>query len=244
MKLRSKRHLISFYESLLFYIKEMNFMYKKSKLLSILALFIFGASFLFIPTAVKTTNVGSVDVYNNEPPNNPTPGTPFEAQNESAFTVMAENKYQIKTQSGFNVQLRLNLSANITITEFNQSKYAMTQNQYQVRTKTMAIEVNDSSIQIQANLSYTFTNQKQNQFGIKNIEKLQFMFYNETSSAWEAPKNQWLEEETLYCNTTHFSLWTIAEDESSNGGIPGFTFLGLTSLIIVSAIVIRRRYTR
>jgi len=170
---------------------------------------------------------------------NPTPGTPFNAQNGTAFTLQSGNQYQIKTQHGFSLQLQLNKSASITITEYEASPKVMTQARHQIRTQTMAIELNESA-GIEAQFSYTFTNQVRNQLGIKNMEKLKFLFFNESSDAWEAPKNQWMQGEVLYCNTTHFSLWTVAEEESTSS-TPGFTIVSLFLAIIPTLILRRRR---
>lgn len=160
---------------------------------------------------------------------NPIPGTPFNSQNGTGFAVQAGHQYQIRTQNNFSIQLKLNQSSEISITEHENSPQEMKQNQYLIRTQTFAIEMNNSA-SFQANFSYTFTNQLRNQLGIKNMEKLMFMFYNESSKTWEAPQHQWLEGETLYCNTTHFSLWTIAEevdDEENGNNTPGLTILPL-----------------
>jgi hypothetical protein len=167
---------------------------------------------------------------------NPTPGTPFNSQNGTGFAVQAGNMYQIRTQSGFALELKLNQSAEINITEYEKSSQKMTQTSHQIRTQIMAVELNISNAQIRANFSYTFTNQIRNQLGVQNMEKLKFMFYNESSEKWEAPKYQWLEGETLYCNTTHFSLWTIAEEETSDS-TPGFSiltlFIGVISILLL-----------
>lgn len=174
---------------------------------------------------------------------NPTPGTPFNAKNGTGFAVKAGNMYQIQTQSGFMIQMKLNQSSEMTITEYKNALHAMNQEHHQIRTQVMALEIN-SSAQIQANLSYTFTNQVRTQLGIQNKEKLKFMFYNESSNSWEAPKSQWLDNETLYCNTTHFSLWTIAEEvtevsgttedtgKTTTSSTPGFVFLSLAGILI------------
>jgi hypothetical protein len=168
--------------------------------------------------------------------NNPTPGTPFNAQNSSSFAVKAGNNYQIKTQYGFSIQLKLSKGANVTITEFETPAHQMTRARHQIRTQTMSIELNDSSIQIQANFSFTFTNQIKNQLGVKNMNNLKFMFYNESSSEWEVPKHQWIEGDTLNCNSTHFSLWTVTEEEDVEA-TPGFElipfFLALLSLFMI-----------
>ena len=179
---------------------------------------------------------------------NPTPGTPFECKNGTGFAVQAGNRYQIKTESGFSLQLKLNQSSEITVTEYEKSPKAMTKANHQIRTQTFAIELNNSA-QIEANFSYQFENK--NQLSIKNMEKLKFMFYNESSKNWEAPEHQWLEGDTLYCNTTHFSLWTIAEEDSTdnstdestlNKSTPGFTILPMILILnLVIGIKLKKR---
>jgi hypothetical protein len=171
------------------------------------------------------------------PENNPTPGNPFDAPNGTGFALQAGNMYQLRTQSGFAIQIKLNAGAEMTINEYENSPQAMNRERHRIRTQTMALELNDSSVQFQANLSYQFTEQKQNQYGVQNKNKLKFMFFNETTDKWEEARHQWLEGETLYCNTTHFSLWTIAEEESSDS-IPGFTIVPLF-LAIIPVIIIR-----
>ncbi|MHA2246698.1 MAG: hypothetical protein ACXADY_17275, partial [Candidatus Hodarchaeales archaeon] len=175
------------------------------------------------------------------PDSNPTPGIPFNCQNGTGFAVQAGNRYQIQTQSGFSLQLKLNQSSEVTVTEFENSPQTMKQ-KHQIRTKTINVEMNNSA-QVQANFSYTFTNQIQNQLGVKNMEKLKFMFYNESSETWEAPKHQWLEGNTLYCNTTHFSLWTIAEEDEDvdESSIPGFTIF---PLILAFAVLLMKSKKR
>jgi hypothetical protein len=179
------------------------------------------------------TILASEDV--ETPEKNPNPGEPFECKNGTGFAVQAGNMYQIKTQSGFSLQLKLNQSSEVTVTEYEEAPKPMTRARHHIRTQTFAIELNNSA-QIQANFSYKIANK--DQLGIKNMEKLKFMFYNESSKDWEAPKHQWLEVDTLYCNTTHFSLWTIVEDEptddnDNDASTPGFTILPLTFVLIV-----------
>ncbi|UCG03994.1 MAG: hypothetical protein JSW11_08395 [Candidatus Heimdallarchaeota archaeon] len=172
------------------------------------------------------------------PIQNPNPGTPFECKNGTGFAVQAGSRYQIKTQSGFSLELKLNQSSEITVTEYEESPKVMTKAQHHIRTQAFKIELNNSA-QIQANFSYKISNK--NQYGIKNMEKLKFMFYNESSKDWEAPKHQWLEGDTLYCNTTHFSLWTIVEEETTDSSTPGFTILPLILFGVVIARNAKKR---
>ena len=174
-----------------------------------------------------------------EPVSNPTPGTPFNPGNGTGFMVMANNQYQIQTQSGFSLQLQLNKTVEVTVSEYSDSPKTMNRERHQVRTQVMNISIN-ASAGIDAKFSYQFTNQIQNQLGVKDLDQLKFMFYNETSEEWEAPKNQWLDGDTLYCNTTHFSLWTVAEEEVV-ASTPGFTIVPILASIIAFLAVRRRK---
>jgi hypothetical protein len=171
-----------------------------------------------------------------EPAKNPTPGTPFNPDNGTGFLVMANKQYQIKTQSGFSLQLQLNKTTEVTVSEYEDSPKNMNRERHQIRTQIMNVSIN-ASAGIDATFSYQFTNQSQ----YKNLEQLKFMFYNETSEEWEAPKNQWLEGDTLYCNITHFSLWTVAEEEVEASSTPGFTIVPLLAVFLTLVALRRRR---
>lgn len=176
-----------------------------------------------------------------EPLNNPTPGVPFNCNNGTGFALQGGNMYKIQTQSGFSLQLQVNKSVEVTITEYEDSPKAMTQARNRIRTRTMSVEMNTSA-KLDATFSYQFTNQTRNQLGIQNMTKLRFMFYNETSQEWETPQNQWVYGDTLYCNTTHFSLWTVAEEvDETPGTAPGFELLPILSTLIAVLIISRRK---
>ncbi len=174
------------------------------------------------------------------PVRNPNPGTPFNPDNGTGFMVMANNQYQINTSSGFSLQLQLNKTVEVTVSEYENSPKNMNRERHQVRTQVMNVSIN-ASAGIDAKFSYQFTTQKQNQLGVKNLKQLKFMFYNETSEEWEAPKNQWLDGDTLYCNTTHFSLWTVAEEEVDTSSTPGFTIVPLLAVFLTLVAIRRRR---
>jgi len=184
-------------------------------------------------------SVWTVIAPNLEITQNPTPGTPFNSNNGTAFMVQTGNQYQIKTQAGFMIQLQLNNSAEVTINEYEKTSKMMKQEQHQIRTQTMSIELNQSA-GLNATFSYQFTNQIRDQLNISNLAKLKFMFFNETSDSWEAPKNQWIEGDILYCNTTHFSLWTVAEEEVGTSS-PGFTVIPLLLILGVITIINKRK---
>ena len=146
--------------------------------------------------------------------------------------------YDQHDPDGFSLQLRLNNSAEVTICEYENSPKNMNQQRHRIRTQVMNISTN-ASAGIDATFSYQFTNQTKSQLGVQNLNQLKFMYYNEMTEEWEAPKNQWLEDDTLYCNTTHFSLWTIAEEEDSS--IPGFTIIPFLAGIIAFFGIRRRK---
>ncbi|MHA1977987.1 MAG: hypothetical protein ACW98I_13860 [Candidatus Hodarchaeales archaeon] len=195
-----------------------------------------GISVLCNTTHFSTwTIIAQID---SPPIDKPTPGNLYQTKNGSAFEVQAGNRYQVHTQSGFSLELQLNKSVEIIITEYEESPKVMNQNRHQIRTQTMSI-VQNSSAEIDATFAYEFTNQIRSQLGVKNMQDLKFMFFNETSNEWEAPKNQWIEGDTLYCNTTHFSLWTVTEDESTSS-TPSFTLIPLLGTL-AAIIAIRKR---
>ena len=172
------------------------------------------------------------------PIDKPNPGSPYSSTNGTSFALQNGSRYQVHTQSGFSLQLQLNKSAEVTVTEYEDSPKVMNRERHRIRTQTMRIELNTSA-GINATFAYEFTNQIRNQLGVKNLEKLKFMFFNETSNEWEAPQNQWIVGDTLYCNTTHFSLWTVAEEENASS-TPSFTLLPLLGTL-AAIIAIRKR---
>lgn len=171
---------------------------------------------------------------------NPIPGTPFNPGNGTGFMLEANEQYQIQTQSGFSLQLQLNKSVEVTVSEYEESPKNMNQQRHRIRTQVMNITTNDSA-GIEATFSYQFTNQTKSQLGVQNLNQLKFMFYNEISEEWEAPKNQLLQGDTLYCNTTHFSLWTVAEEEIEASSTPGFTIVPLFAALVAFFAIRRRR---
>ncbi|MFX1254237.1 MAG: Heimdall-CTERM domain-containing surface protein [Promethearchaeota archaeon] len=170
---------------------------------------------------------------------NPNPGQPFDAPNGTAFALQNGSTYQIRTQNGFQIQLQVGKDVALNITEHNTYQHQnRIQNRYQMQTQFMSIHMNESA-PLNATLSREFTQGELNK--IQNRSRLRFMFYNESSGAWEAPQHQWLEGNTLYCNTTHFSTWTILEDVGVVA-TPGFELLPVfLALIPVAVLVFLKR---
>ncbi len=198
-----------------------------------------GAAVLCNTTHFSTWVILAPSVEEAPPIDKPNPDSPYASKNGTKFELQAGHLYKVQTQSGFSIQLQLNKSAQVTVTEYEDSPRAMNRHRHQIRTQTMQVELNCSA-GINATFSYQFTNQTRNQMGVKNMEKLKFMFFNETSDEWEAPMNQWLEGDTLYCNTTHFSLWSIAEEESASS-TPSFTLISLLGTLATIIAVRKRR---
>jgi hypothetical protein len=170
---------------------------------------------------------------------NPNPGTPFDAPNGTAFALQNGSTYQIRTQNGYQIQVQIGKDVELNITEHGTYQYQnRIQNRYRLQTQFMTIHMNESA-PLNATLSREFTQGELN--NIQNRSRLRFMFYNESSGAWEAPQYQWLEGNTLYCNTTHFSTWTILEDVGVVA-TPGFELLSVfLALIPVVVLVFLKR---
>ncbi len=198
-----------------------------------------GAAVFCNTTHFSTWVILAPQVVDAPPVDKPNPENAYNSKNGTAFALQGGNRYQIRTQSGFSLQIQLNKSAEVTVTEYEESPQLMNRERHRIRTQTMSVELNCSA-GINATFAYEFSHENRTQMGIKNMEKLKFMFYNETSNEWEAPKNQWIEGDTLYCNTTHFSLWTIAEEEVDSSSTPSFTLLPLLGTL-ATIIIIRRR---
>lgn len=179
----------------------------------------------------------------NEPlPNGPKPNEPWNANNGTAFQVGKGNRYQVRTQAGFELQFQFNANVSVNITETEASPMQI-QSQFKNRVKVqfMNIHINESNYRVNATLSRQFTQQEINQLKIQNRNRLRFVFYNETTEEWEAPKTQWTEGEKLYCNTTHFSLWTIAEETTISDDIPGFEMTALLLALIPITIFYKKK---
>ena len=137
--------------------------------------------------------------------------------------------------------MKLNNSAEVTIEEFDKSPKTMNQARHRIRTKTMSIGLNCTT-PLNATFSYQFTEQVKTQLQVGNMSRLKFMYFNESSQEWETPQNQWIVGDTLYCNTTHFSLWTIAEEESDDDGtISGFSLIPLLAALGAIVVFSRRK---
>ena len=173
---------------------------------------------------------------------NPTPNIPFQAQNNTGMQIIAGEQYQIQTQSHIQLTLQLSEQAQVNITEYDKPIRQYNQDRLRLRTKTFSVECNNTQAGIQAQFAYNFAILNES---AKNI--LRFMYYDEVGDTWMAPKTQWFEGNTLYCDTTHFSLWAVMEsltgDFSNVTALPESAILLLIGLplIVGTILVISKR---
>lgn len=188
-----------------------------------------------------TIIVPKVVVDTQGPPETPAPETPYDSTNGTPFQLQNGSLYQIKTQAGFELQLQFNASVQVNITETDETQKTI-QNQFRnrVKAKFMNVEINITDYECNATLSKEFTDNELSQLQIQNRTQLRFAYHNDDTGEWVIPENQWHVGDKLYCNTTHFSEWTIVEeieeDTDDDGTAPGFEFfvamIGLLPLAV------------
>ncbi|MFW9994067.1 MAG: hypothetical protein ACFFD4_18630 [Candidatus Odinarchaeota archaeon] len=175
------------------------------------------------------------------PGGNPTPGSPFQTSNGTSFQLQAGERYQLRTQSGFQLNMSANAQVNMSITECSSNPVGnLSQNQKQLGYFwNFSLE---GTAGIQATFEWTFQN---SDIAGLNRSTLRFAYYDENSNSWKDAEKCWIEGNTLYGNTTHFSTWTvIAEEESepTTADTPGFTWLiGLLALAVALVPVKKMR---
>ena len=81
--------------------------------------------------SIWTIIVPKEAVDTQEPPQTPTPMTPFDSENGTPFQLQNGSLYQIKTQSGFELQLQFNASVQVNITETDETQKTI-QNQFRI----------------------------------------------------------------------------------------------------------------
>ncbi|MFW9929549.1 MAG: hypothetical protein ACFFD1_09175, partial [Candidatus Thorarchaeota archaeon] len=109
--------------------------------------------------------------------------------------------------------------------------------------KFISIDVNDSAVTIEATLAYQIM--KTDLPSSVDPFKLQFAYYKDSANAWQVATS-WVEEidantYMVYANTTHFSTWTIVEQETTEttSNVNGFVMISL--LLPVTLLVVKKR---
>ncbi len=168
-------------------------------------------------------------------------GTPMKIEN--GYT------YQFRTQSGFELNLSLGQTAELSMNESTTHQY---QNQVTAQRGIgmyLSLELNETGVSIEATLAYKVASSDV-PTGADPL-KLQFAYYNTVTNQWEV-QNSWVTDigsgyYMVYANTTHFSTWTILSSEttdsassSSSSNAPGFELIPL--LLVLGAIpIIKKR---
>ena len=208
-------------------------MFTNKKLLVFLTLSM--AALVLSFTVIGTTATVEIALETDQGPN---PNTPFDAANGTAYQYQNGSRYQIQTSSGFEVQFQFNANVSVAITDTDEAPFQV-KNQFRnrVQSKFMNISVDAEQYKVNATLAKDLKVQE------GDMNKFKFAYYDEVKEEWESPKNQWHVGTKLYCNTTHFSVWTIVEDESS--AIPGFeidvVIMALTPIAIVSYLKTKKK---
>lgn len=180
------------------------------------------------------------------PPETPAPQTPFDSTNGTPFQLMNGSLYQIRTQAGFELKLQFNASVQVNITETDETQKTI-QNQFRNRVKAefMNVEINITNYEVNATLCKEFTDNELTQLQIQNRTELRFAYHNDDTGEWEIPMNQWFVGDKLYCNTTHFSEWTIVdkevEDTDDDGTAPGFEFFVAMIALLPLAVYLSKK---
>ncbi|MGB9960591.1 MAG: hypothetical protein ACPLKQ_08800 [Candidatus Bathyarchaeales archaeon] len=86
-----------------------------------------------------------------------------------------------------------------------------------------------------------------------NVSRLTWMYWNRTRAQWEPVESYMDQNGYLVCNTTHFSLWTVAEiadttispADASEGGIPAeYIYIGIIAIAVIVVAVGTFAYKR
>jgi hypothetical protein len=79
--------------------------------------------------------------------------------------------------------------------------------------------------------------------GELNTSRLTWMYWNQTQNQWISVESYIDQNNYLVCNTTHFSTWTVADvdPELVPENIPIYTVVGLTAVLVVASIYLKRK---
>jgi hypothetical protein len=78
-----------------------------------------------------------------------------------------------------------------------------------------------------------------------NVEKLSWMYWNQTRAEWQAVESYMDQNGYLVCNTDHFSTWTVAEltdttqptTDTTQSGIPvEYLYIGAAAIAIIVVV--------
>ncbi len=154
------------------------------------------------------------------------PGAPFEVTPGKPVAVNPGEFVELVTPSGIKVKVKPGEGVEITIDERTiNPKGPLPDNEKSIGI-FLDIETNASDVAVEATLSLSLEGRDLS--GI-DTTSLQFKYYDEQSQEWKGVPS-WVENNIIYGNTTHFSVWTVAGSESSTTG--NSLSLGILSTII------------
>ncbi|RMG41480.1 MAG: hypothetical protein D6732_02285 [Methanobacteriota archaeon] len=167
------------------------------------------------------------------------PGAPFEIQPGKPVAVRPGERVELVTPSGIMVAVIPGEGVEITIEEFTSNPAGELPQGLQSAGIFIDITVNDSSTSIDATLTLPLENLDLK--GI-NLNTLEFRYFDESAKEWRGVPS-WVENNAVYANTTHFSLWTVVgqtDGESSANSEVSVLFL-FGAIGIMVATLFRKR---
>lgn len=167
------------------------------------------------------------------------PGAPFEIQPGKPVAVRPGERVELVTPSGIMVAITPGEGVEITIEEFTANPAGELPPGLRAAGIFLDITVNDSSAAIDASLTLPLENLDLT--GI-DVNTLEFRYYDEAAKEWKGVPS-WVENNAVYANTTHFSLWTVTGQEeggsSVNADAPApFLF---ASIALLMTVAVRKR---
>ncbi|MFX0094847.1 MAG: hypothetical protein ACFFBD_24135 [Candidatus Hodarchaeota archaeon] len=179
----------------------------------------------------------------------PTPGTPYDATNGTTFKLEANNLYTIRTNEGYEFDVKLQNAVNMTITEFtNHPLVGQMLEKHNVIATVMVIDMDkpswEAGIDV-ATLSRTFSSAELSHLANGDLSRVWFMSFDEGAQAWESPdgRDSWTDGNTVYANTTSLDrAWTVIEYQDNGGENAELElFPILFGLIIVGVLLYRKK---
>ncbi len=124
----------------------------------------------------------------------------------SPVAISGNESVELVTPTGISLVLVPGESLEITMEEFDVNPAGPIQEDLISFDFFLSIEPNDTSVEVNATLAIPY-----NETDLANVNEtnLEMRYYNETSGLWETvPSWVDLENNVIYGNTTHFSIWT------------------------------------
>jgi hypothetical protein len=167
--------------------------------------------------------------------------------NGTAMKIENGTTYRFKTQSGFELNLSLSVTAELKMNESLINKYQNFPSDKKGIGKYLELELNETGVTIQATLAYQIS-QSDIPEGLNPLQ-LKFAYFNTLTNQWQEQES-WVDDlgsdkYMINTNTSHFSTWTIIGSEtqttsstsiesssSSTKSAPGFEIFAIFTLLL------------